>query len=148
MLHPWLLPFLGMNISLGYASLVLVLYVLAVMRLVRLVNYDTVLDPLRLLIARRASTARIASDEAYAAGQPIAGAAHSRRRARWNTLAYFLECPWCVGFWLSLATAVVPVLIIGWPWWAVVGVAFACSQLVGMLAPLSAEDVQIVEGGQ
>lgn len=137
-----------MSVSFGVAVLILVVYVLAVMRLVRLVNYDTVLDPLRVWIARRAQAAKSAADEANDAGQPIMAQAHSRRMARWNTLSYFLGCPWCVGFWLALATAIVPVMTMGWPWWAVFGVGFACSYLVGLVAPLSADDLEIVDGNQ
>ncbi|MEU9805441.1 DUF1360 domain-containing protein [Mycobacterium sp. NPDC050853] len=135
-----------MNTGLGLTVLILIIYVLAVMRLVRLINYDTILDPLRLWIAHRANTARIASDEAQTAGHPITARAHSRRMGRWNVLADFLGCPWCVGFWLSLAAAVVPVHVIGWPWWSVFGVALACSYLVGLVAPLSADPVEILSG--
>lgn len=110
---------------------VLVVYVLAVMRVVRLVNYDTVLDWLRIVIARRAREDTRSEAE----------------RARWSVMEYFLGCPWCVGFWLCLATAIVPVVIVGWPWWALFAVALATSHLVGMLAPLSADDgIEIVEG--
>ncbi|OHU29032.1 DUF1360 domain-containing protein [Mycobacteroides chelonae] len=133
-----------MNLGLGHAILILVIYVLAVMRLVRLINYDTVLDPLRLWIARRASTAQTASKEAFLAEQPVIAQAHARRMGRWNVLAYFLGCPWCVGFWLSLATGVLPVRIIGWPWWAFAPVALACSYLVGLVAPVSADEMEIV----
>lgn len=133
-----------MNIGLGLTILILVIYVLAVMRIVRLVNYDTILDPLRLWIAHRSNTALIAADEAHASSKPITAQAHSRRVARWNLLADFLGCPWCVGFWLSLAVAVVPVHVIGWPWWSLLGVAFACSYLVGLLAPLTADPVEIL----
>lgn len=139
-----------MNHSLGLTILILIVYVLAVMRLVRLVNYDTVLDPLRLAVERRVVTARTIADQTEYADQNDAVANHFRRRqAQWATLAYFLGCPWCVGFWLSLATAIVPALILGWPWWALFGVALATSHLVGIAAPLSAdEDIEIVANGE
>lgn len=140
-----------MNHSLGLTILILIVYVLAVMRLVRLVNYDTVLDPLRLAVERRVVTARTIADQTeLRADENDAVAKHFRRRqAQWATLAYFLGCPWCVGFWLSLATAIVPVLILGWPWWALFGVALATSHLVGIAAPLSAdEDIEIVANGE
>lgn len=126
--------------SLGYVILVLILYVLAVMRLVRLINHDTILDGGRAWIATRAATADVAAAEANAADQPTLAAQHHRRTARWNILLYFLGCPWCVGFWLCLATAILPVTIIGWSWWALFPIALATSQIVGMLAPLSADD--------
>lgn len=131
--------------SLGWTVLILVVYVLAVMRLVRLVNYDTILDPLRLWIAHRANAARSAAAEADAADMPTQFALFDQRMARWNTLAHFLKCPWCVGFWISLGTAVVPVLIIGWQWPALFGVALACSYLVGLAAPLTEDDLEIVD---
>ncbi|ART68195.1 hypothetical protein BTO20_06000 [Mycobacterium dioxanotrophicus] len=138
-----------MSHDLGVTILILIVYVLAVMRLVRLVNFDTVLDPLRIRIARRAQTAKSAGEEAEVNMQPIAAELHLRTMARWNTLAYFIGCPWCVGFWLSLATAIVPVVLVGWPWWAAFGVALATSHLVGLAAPLSAdEDIEIVENDE
>lgn len=135
-----------MNHSLGFAILILIVYVLAVMRLVRLVNYDTILDPLRLWIAHRANAARAAAAEADAADMPTQFVMFDRRMARWNKLAHFLKCPWCVGFWISVGTAVVPVLIIGWPWPSLFGVALACSYVVGLAAPLTEDDMEIVEG--
>lgn len=140
-----------MNYSLGQTILILVVYALAVMRLVRLVNYDTVLDPLRLAVERRVVTARTNAEQTeQRSDDNEATVQHFRRRqAQWSTLAYFLGCPWCVGFWISLATAIVPVLIIGWPRWALVGVALATSHLVGLAAPLSAdEDMEIVANGE
>ena len=105
----------GGNVGLmGTVVLVLAVYVLAVMRLTRLINSDVVLDKLRIAIARR-----------YGPG---------------STVVYFLGCPWCVGMWLSLAGAVPAVLILAWPWWVVLPLGLACSQLVGMAAPLSADD--------
>lgn len=133
-----------MNHSLGLTFLILVVYVLAVARVTRLINYDTVLDPLRLWIARRAETARTAAEEAEQNSQPTQSAIYLRTMARWNTLTHFLGCPWCVGFWISLATAIAPVSIIGWPWWTLMWVALGTSYLVGLAAPLSADPMEIV----
>lgn len=101
--------------SLGYIVLVLVLYVLSVMRVVRLINFDTVLDSPR-------------------------GALVSAFGGPESTFAYFITCPWCVGFWVALASAYAPVAIIGWSWWVLIPVALATSYLVGALAPLTADD--------
>jgi hypothetical protein len=100
--------------GLGYAILVLTIYVLAVARVTRLINYDAVLDRPRAAVVR------------FVRGNP--------------TVVYFLTCPWCVGMWVALASAVLPVRLIGWPWWALLPVALACSHLVGLAAPLSADD--------
>jgi len=134
-----------MNTSLGHTILILALYVLAAARVTRLINFDTVLDPLRLWIARRAQTAKRAQDEASVAGQRVAAASAGRRMGRWNTLASFLGCPWCVGFWISVGGAFVAVWLVQWQWWCVAPVALACSHLVGVMAPLSSdEDIEIV----
>jgi hypothetical protein len=98
--------------------LVLSIYVLATMRLTRLVNADTILDPVRIKMAQMFG--------------PQSG-----------TLEFF-GCPWCVGFWISLAGAAVPVAVLGWSWWWMLPLGLACSQIVGMLAPLSSdEDLEI-----
>ncbi|WAB09184.1 hypothetical protein SEA_LITTLEMUNCHKIN_8 [Gordonia phage LittleMunchkin] len=100
--------------------LVLVIYVLAVMRVVRLINFDTVLDPLRNAILKALG--------------------------RESMLLYFITCPWCVGFWVALATAILPVIVVGWAWWALFPVALATSHLVGAFAGLTAdEDMEIEE---
>lgn len=106
--------------SLGYIVLVLVLYVLSVMRVVRLINFDAVID-----------TPRAALVGAF--GGPD------------GTFAYFIGCPWCVGFWVALASAYAPVAIIGWSWWTLIPVALATSYLVGALAPLTADDDMEIE---
>jgi len=105
-------------VSLGHTVLVLVIYVLACARLTRLINGDTILDPIRVWILARAR------DDARKA----------RSRQRWNMWVYFVECPWCVGWWVSVAAAYLPVHLIGWPWWALFPVALAGSHLIGVFA--------------
>lgn len=100
--------------SLGFIVLVLIIYVLAVMRLTRLINSDTILDRARIALARRFGANSIA--------------------------VYFFGCPWCVGMWLSIAAAAGPVIILAWPWWTLVPLGLACSQIVGMAAPLYNDD--------
>lgn len=100
--------------SLGYTILVLVVYVLAVARVTRLINFDSVLDPVRVAVAR-----------VFGPGSKI---------------VYFLGCPWCVGWWAALVGAAGPVMVIGWPWWATLPIALAASHLVGVAAALSAGD--------
>lgn len=99
-----------------------VVYVLAVARLTRLVNHDTILDPVRITVARV-----FGPDSA---------------------VVYFLGCPWCVGMWLSLATAILPVLLVGLPWWWFILVGLATSHVIGLAAPLAADedmDIETVE---
>lgn len=94
--------------------LILVVYPLAVARLTRLVNHDTILDPLRIAAAR------------------VFGLD--------SAVLYFLGCPWCVGMWLSLATAILPTLVLGLPWWWFILIGLATSHLVGLAAPLAADE--------
>ena len=117
-------------VSLGWTLLTLVVYVLACARLTRLINADTIVDPIRLAIERRARDTRASTPE----------------RARWSTFMYFTQCPWCVGFWLCLASAYLPVHLIGWPWWALFPVALAASHLVGVFAfAADTEDIEVLE---
>lgn len=108
----------------GQTALVLTVYLLAVMRLVRLITADTILDPMRIAIARRARDPE----------RP------DPRRSGWAWLEELLGCPWCVGLWLSVAAAGVPVALLGWPWWSLLPLGLACSQLIGMAAPLYTDD--------
>lgn len=99
---------------------VLVIYVLAVARLTRLINADTILDRPRLAIASAAKASHVAGDDAG--------------ESRWSTALYFVQCPWCVGMWLCLLTAWVPI------WYSdnvvarYLGVALAASHLIGVFA--------------
>lgn len=115
--------------SLGYVILILIVYVLAVMRLVRILNADTILDPLRIALARRVRDEERSEVE----------------RGRWSTLEYFVGCPWCVGLWLAAATSWIPPVIVGWPlwWWPLI--ALATSHLVGVCARFSADDDIAIE---
>lgn len=132
--------------SLGNIILVLVVYVLAVARVTRLANHDTIVDPVRLFIVGRARRVQAAADEAERGDHPITAGLQRRRMARWNTVFEFVGCPWCVGFWLALVGAVPVVGLLGWSWWAVAPVGLACSHLVGVAAPLSADaPIEIVE---
>ena len=94
--------------------LVLTIYVLVVMRLTRLVNADTILDPLRIRVAHRYGPA--------------------------STVVEFLGCPWCVGMWFALLLAIPVISFLGWSWWLLIPLGLACSQLVGMFAPLFSDD--------
>lgn len=132
--------------ALGHQILVLVVYALAVARLTRLINADTVLDSLRLIPVRRHHAALDAAKEATLHGQHARAVLFSRSARRWGTVMYFLACPWCVGWWLALATAVIPVRLIGWPWWTAIPVALAVSHLVGVFSfAADTEETEVVE---
>lgn len=117
--------------SLGFVILVLVVYVLALMRLTRLVNADTITDPIRIAVARRARDEDRSQTE----------------RARWSTAEYFLACPWCVSMWLAFGTVWLPLFFSANPVVRYVAVALAVSHLVGLFARFASdEDIQFTEG--
>jgi Protein of unknown function (DUF1360) len=118
--------------------LILTIWTLAAMRLTRLINGDTILDPLRAKIMARARDAADEADRAATTGRPADRLERRRRRA--DMIAYFIECPWCVGLWLCLLTAYLPVRLIGWPWWALLPVALAGSHLIGVCARFADTD--------
>lgn len=115
--------------GLGGTLLVLAMYVLVAARVTRLVNYDAVLDPVRLWVARRISALQ-------KVGSP----------SRWIVVAEFMACPWCVGFWVSVFLAPAVVLILGWPWWTLAVLPFAASHLVGIGDRWVSDPLEIVEG--
>lgn len=112
-----------MNESLA-TLLTVTVYALAVARLVRLVNYDTILDPIRIAIARRGR------DENRSPAE----------QARWNTLLHWAGCPWCVSIWVAAGTAWLPIWFADNPVARYLGVLLAVSMVVGLAAPLSADD--------
>lgn len=131
--------------SLGYVLLVLGIYVLTVATITRLINYDVVLDPLRLWVARRISTAQAAAGEAEMNGMPTEHAAATRRARRWTVVYDFLACPWCVGMWIALFTAPAVLHVLAWPLWAWLPVALATRHLVGIGDRWVSESFQITQ---
>lgn len=115
--------------------LILAIYVLAVARLTRLINADTILDRPRVAIAAKAHdyqnilAARRATEDAPKTIAYWEGCAR-----RWSTALYFVQCPWCVGLWLTLATAWIPLWYSCNPVARYVGVALAASHLIGVFA--------------
>lgn len=104
--------------------MILGLYFLAVMRVTRLINFDTIMDWLHVWIGNR-----------FGPGS-------------WQ--AEFARCPWCVGMWVSLFTTWVPMLFVGGPrWWSYVVlyllIALATSMVVGLMARFSSEDTDFEE---
>lgn len=98
-------------------TLVLVLYALAVMRITRLINFDTIMDWLHTWIGSR-----------FGPGS-------------WQ--AEFAVCPWCIGMWVSLLTAWYPVWLLGLTWRLYPLIALAASMVTGLLARFSSEDTDL-----
>lgn len=135
-----------MQITTGHAVVVLIIFVLAIMRLTRLINADRITDFIRVWLAGKVRQATLTADEATAHGQLERARIYHRVEERWSTAFEFVQCPWCVGWWLALAGAAVPVWFIGWPWWAMFPLALATSQLVGVLARFSdTEEIDVEE---
>lgn len=120
--------------SLGYTVLVLVVYVLAVMRIVRLINGDTILDRLRLIPARHAKDAKDIADEAAVLGQVERARVFREKLGRWNKVMYFIECPWCVGMWVAFGTTWAALYFHDNQVVRYIAVALATSHLVGVCA--------------
>ncbi|QGH75258.1 membrane protein [Mycobacterium phage Quesadilla] len=120
--------------NLGYATLVLIVYVLAVMRLVRLINGDTILDRLRLWPAGKGRAAREAMLQESAMGHTESAERWRESMGRWNKVLYFIECPWCVGMWMSFGTAWAALFFHENVIVRYVGVALATSHLIGVCA--------------
>lgn len=104
----------------GFDWLIIVAWTLALARATRLINADTITDPIRIWVARR-----------------------------WGengTASYFLACPWCVSMWLGLAAAPFAVWLTGLTWWCWPLLALAASYLVGMTAQLdTSENIEFTE---
>lgn len=108
-------------------SLLILLYFLAVMRITRLINFDTIMDWLHNVVGNT-----------FGPGS-------------WQ--AEFLECPWCVGMWVSLTTAWVPLLFlrtpaIGYYVALYVLLALATSMVTGLMARFSSENTAMEERPQ
>jgi hypothetical protein len=139
-----------MNVSVGEAVLILIVYVLAVASVTRLINGDKITDRLRLYPAeklRAAQQQHALNTNVMAGGDQALIERSERSIRRWDAVVYFLSCPWCVSMWIALPTAIVPVFCIGWPWWALFPVAFATRHLVGVFARFAdTEEIEIEDG--
>lgn len=89
-------------------------YVLAVMRVTRLVNRDTITEPLRIYALKRKPG-----------------------------VAYFLTCPWCVSVWVAAALGWWVWDTTRLPWELIVLIGAGASYLTGMVAQLDGEDIEI-----
>lgn len=126
-----------------FAVVTLIGYTLAVARVTRLINADTILDPMRLAVGNRVLEARsvIQEHRMTGLGDPHRVALWEGRLRRRATFFKFLQCPWCIGMWVALLTTWAPMLLLGWfawPWFhaalAYLGIVLAVSHLVGVAA--------------
>ena len=125
-------------------ALTAALFVLSVARVTRLINSDRVFDPVRVVVARRQrrwrNLAAAAPDGSEGEGQYV------RRLERWETVEYYIGCPWCVSMWAAGLSAWIPLdlfglepgwLLDGRRWWYAAGyvaVVLATSFLCGITA--------------
>jgi hypothetical protein len=133
------------GMSLGMQILVLVVYTLALMRLVRLINADKITDKLRTFPATRITQHRRAMNEARLSGHATIADMHARRLLRWDTVLYYVGCPWCVGMGLALVTAWVPLYVPENPVARYLAVALAVSHVVGVMARFADTEDVVVE---
>ncbi|AVJ50122.1 hypothetical protein SEA_MEGATRON_7 [Mycobacterium phage Megatron] len=134
-------------------ALALVILTLAVARVTRLVNSDKISDPIRVAIASRVRHHTLIAAEAEAHNQSQRAAEAHRREARWAGVYEFVQCPWCIGMWVSLGGAAVLVWVIKYSWtidwWALLPVALAVSHLVGVLARFAdTEEIEIEDAAE
>lgn len=121
------------------------------LRLTRLAVTDTITQPFRNAIAMRYAAASALESHTLQthkySDSPVARRVMRRLRRRaniWLWLVQLFECPWCIGFWISLAVAAIALspaassIWIAWP-----AIALSLSWLVGALAFLEAtiEDI-------
>lgn len=86
------------------------LWALALARLTRLLTADEITDFIRVWAYKRAHGGE-------------------------NKLTYFVQCPWCMGMWLSFATVWSVFLVSDlWSWWLYPVLALSGSYLVGLMA--------------
>lgn len=134
--------------SLGQGILIILTYLLAVMRITRLINADVILDRIRDVPMNKAHRARVDMNAARRSGQNETADRLEKQSRRWSTTLYFLECPWCVGMWVCLATAWVPMYYWQNPLVQYIGVALAASHLIGVFAfAADTEETDVEESG-
>lgn len=104
--------------------LISAVYLLAVARVVRFVNHDTLADPLRNAVVDRA----LDEDRSDA------------ERHRWRLLAQWMDCAWCVSVWVIAATLWIPLHYAHHPVVQYVGLGLAAAHLIGVAARFADDD--------
>jgi uncharacterized protein DUF1360 len=104
------------------------LLALAAFRSFRLVAEDTILDPLRLRI--------VGLPRNWKEGDPVPKGYREK-------LAEFVTCPWCAGFWISIAWWAA---FQAWHFWTIVAASLmALSGVVGLLGKIDALLTNLLE---
>jgi hypothetical protein len=120
------------NVQLFVTGLI---YQLALMRITRLINADTILDPMRLwIVNNKKRHESVAHGLQVNLDQAVQYEHHRKLMGRWSTALYFVQCPWCVGMWLALLTSWAPVAFLHLPWWSSPIIALAASHVIGICA--------------
>lgn len=86
-------------------------YTFAVMRLCRLINFDYIMDPIRVALVKAVR------------GNP--------------PFVVFITCPWCVSIWVVAFTAWLPLYFAHNPVVQYAAIILAVSHIVGIASPLS-----------
>jgi hypothetical protein len=114
------------------------LTIAAVARVTRLFNEDSLTQPLRTYLDRKAEDRWYAADESHPTVMTHAVPAP----LLWRWAAKLVRCPWCLGFWIAAAFvgAYFRLLLGTWPWhtgahaFGYLVAVFATSQIVGLAA--------------
>lgn len=100
------------------------LWMLSVARITRLLTRDSITDFIRIW-------------------------AYKRSGGNETMLTDFVQCAWCVGMWVSFATAWVGPVLTGWDWWLYPLLAFSGSYLTGLMAanlePDDEPEIEIID---
>lgn len=110
----------------------------ATFRITRLFNEDTITEPLRTWLDKKAQDKWYAADES----QPDQLTHATRAPRHWRYAAKLIRCPWCLGFWVSalLYLGYFVLLLDTWPTQSITAAfaytvtAFAASQATGLAA--------------
>lgn len=111
--------------------LVFLLTLGASLRLTRLAVHDTITKPFRDFLESRESAHLLAKALA------LPDTAEHHRHPPWTFLRQLFDCPWCIGFWISLALSAVELHVQpiheGPFWWTLPALTLSMSWLVGVL---------------
>lgn len=111
----------------------LLLMALASYRLVRVVTLDKITEPVFEPLRQRLESRWIRKH-----ARSNSEALDYESSSKWNSkLAYFLSCPWCLGFWVSGAVTVIVSLAYGLDYPILTWLA--SSTIIGLIGALDSE---------
>lgn len=70
--------------------------------------------------------------------------AYNRSNGAESMLTYFLECPWCVSFWVAAATAPAVIEMADWTWGLYPFLVLAARYITGRLEGGPPDQIEII----